>query len=467
MKTQFPKLVLALALLSILNTPLSSWAQGTAFTYQGRLNASGSPANGSFDLTFSVWDAASGPSQIGTTQTKSAVSVSDGLFAVSLDFGAGIFTGAPRWLEIAVRPAASGSFTTLTSRQPVTAAPYAMFAQSLGTTDNQPLDLAVSGQRALRLEPNTNDTNGGPNVIGGWANNFVAAGVFGATIGGGGGNYFTGHTNRVTAHFGTVGGGAQNTSSGEIATVGGGAYNTSSGHGATVGGGAANTSSGEYGTVGGGNGNTISSVASYATICGGDDNSVGGAYSMAAGRYCNVPNSRSFMWSDGTLPFTSFTDNGFFALATGGFYFYTGNSVGLQVAGGGNAWSAISDRNVKENFAPVDTRAVLEKVMALPVTTWNLKTQSPEIRHIGAMAQDFKAAFAVGEDDRHISTSDADGVALAAIQGLSQKLGEELKRRDAENAELKQRVARLERLMKALMKDPAEPHDENESRLEN
>jgi hypothetical protein len=123
--------------------------------------------------------------------------------------------------------------------------------------------------------------------------------------------------------------------------------------------------------------------------------------------------------------------------------------VGVQVAAGGNAWSAISDRKLKENFKPVDCQSVLEKVVAMPLTTWNLKSQSPEIRHIGVMAQDFKAAFAVGEDDRHISTSDADGVAMAAIKALNQNVDDlktELKRRDAENAQLKQRLETLEKL---------------------
>jgi len=106
----------------------------------------------------------------------------------------------------------------------------------------------------------------------------------------------------------------------------------------------------------------------------------------------------------------------FLCLSDGGFYLYTGSGVGVQVFGGGNAWSAISDRNMKENFKPVDCRAILEKVVAMPVTTWNLKTQSPGIRHIGVMAQDFKASFQVGEDDRHISTSDADGVALGLFK---------------------------------------------------
>ena len=145
------------------------------------------------------------------------------------------------------------------------------------------------------------------------------------------------------------------------------------------------------------------------------------------------------MWSDGTLGFTTFTPNGFYALATGGFYLYTGPNIWAQLSPGGNSWSSMSDRNMKEHFEPVNCRSILEKVVAIPVTTWNLKTQSPEIRHIGAMAQDFKAAFTVGEDERHISTSDAEGVALAAIQGLNQKLEEQLKAREADLRSIQER----------------------------
>src|SRR5205814_9835661 len=122
---------------------------------------------------------------------------------------------------------------------------------------------------------------------------------------------------------------------------------------------------------------------------------------------------------------------------------YTGPNIWAQLSPGGNSWSSMSDRNMKEHFEPVNCRSILEKVVAIPVTTWNLKTQSPEIRHIGAMAQDFKAAFAVGEDDRHISTSDADGVALAAIQGLNQKL----EQKDTEIAELRREMGRLKELV--------------------
>jgi len=87
---------------------------------------------------------------------------------------------------------------------------------------------------------------------------------------------------------------------------------------------------------------------------------------------------------------------------------------------------------------------------SLPNTWRNLVTQDPSVRHLGPMAQDFRAAFGLGEDDRHISSSDADGVALAAIQGLNQKLEETVRQKDARIAALEQNVAELKRLVNAL-----------------
>ena len=81
-------------------------------------------------------------------------------------------------------------------------------------------------------------------------------------------------------------------------------------------------------------------------------------------------------------------------------------------------------------------------MVELPLTTWNYKADTGT-RHLGPMAQDFFAAFGIGPDDQHIATVDADGVALAAIQGLHQKLEETR----AENAALKARLERLERLI--------------------
>ncbi len=85
---------------------------------------------------------------------------------------------------------------------------------------------------------------------------------------------------------------------------------------------------------------------------------------------------------------------------------------------------SISDRNAKENFAAVDPREVLEKLAVLAVQSWNYKGQSPAIRHIGPMAQDFAAAFGVGESDKYICTVDAIGVVIAGLQALRERLKE-------------------------------------------
>jgi len=99
---------------------------GTAFTYQGQLQDGGVPANGDYDFQFSLYNAAAGGTQIGTTLTKHAVSVSGGLFTVQLDFG-NVFGVNQRFLEIRVRPV-GGSFTLLDPRQLLTPAPVAQFA---------------------------------------------------------------------------------------------------------------------------------------------------------------------------------------------------------------------------------------------------------------------------------------------------------------------------------------------------
>jgi len=122
---------------------------------------------------------------------------------------------------------------------------------------------------------------------------------------------------------------------------------------------------------------------------------------------------------------------------------------------GGNVYAhgvlLTSDRIAKENFASLNSQTVLAKVAALPVTEWNYKTDDSAQKHIGPMAQDFHAAFGLnGADDTHISTVDEGGVALAAIQGLNQKVEEKeatIQEQSAEIADLKTRLEKLEQLM--------------------
>src|ERR1035441_1187986 len=133
MKTIAYKLALALlALSTIIAHPSTARAQGTAFTYQGRLNSGANPASGSYDLTFALFSVSSGAGQVGNTVTNTAALVSNGLFTATLDFGAN-FPGAARWLEISVRTNAGASFAMLVPRQPLTATPYAITAGTAAT----------------------------------------------------------------------------------------------------------------------------------------------------------------------------------------------------------------------------------------------------------------------------------------------------------------------------------------------
>ena len=109
--------------------------QTTAFTYQGQLSDAGALANGSYDLRFALFDSTAGGAQIGSNQDVPGVPVKDGVFTVQLDFGVNAFPGANRFVEIGVKPAGSGSFTTLAPRQQISSSPYAIRTLSAATAD--------------------------------------------------------------------------------------------------------------------------------------------------------------------------------------------------------------------------------------------------------------------------------------------------------------------------------------------
>ncbi|MFQ5460845.1 MAG: hypothetical protein ACE5EL_08630, partial [Anaerolineae bacterium] len=204
---------------------------GTAFTYQGRLTDGGVAADGVYDFRLQLYDQATGGTASGEVVIDD-LTVSGGLFAAALDFGAGAFSGDARWLALAVRPGAdTGAYTDLSPRQPLTPAPYA---------------LALPGMRTIQ---------GGdsPSVVGGYGGNIVDNGVVGATIAGGG---KAGDENRVTADHGSVGGGRANVVSGGAngsnATIGGGGRNSTNGENATVAGGWDNAAWEYAATIGGG-----------------------------------------------------------------------------------------------------------------------------------------------------------------------------------------------------------------------
>jgi hypothetical protein len=318
-------------------------------------------------------------------------------------------------------------------------------------------DLTLTGSlnNVLILQGNlaNGSTEQGANVIGGFGGNntvpgnSVASGFLGATIAGGGGFVGVAAPNTVTGDWGSIGGGAGNNAT-RFGTVGGGTGNTASGFiAATVGGGRGNTASGLTATVGGGNGNVAS--GQDATVPGGLLNVAAGDFSFAAGHGAHASNSGSFVWTDNDFNDTLLSDTGpnqFVARATGGFTFYTDptNSTGATLAPGSGSWSTLSDRNVKANFMLVDGEAILKRLAAMPIETWNYKAQADDVRHMGPMAQDFREAFGLGEDEKHISTVDAQGVALAAIQALYQEKQQEVSQLQDRLTALEIRLAAIE-----------------------
>jgi hypothetical protein len=340
-KSKFAVTMMSLTLLPLPHVT----GQLTAFTYQGRLEDGGTPASGSYDFIFEIFDDETGGTSLGI-QTNAAIAVTGGFFAVTVDYGAGMFNGDDRWLEIHATTHAGQSFALLAPRQKVTATPYAIAAGNLldvlpssnlsgtysdvirfdnpmnyfagdggalsnldartvngldsslfwqlrgnedisagldflGTSDDQPLEFRVNDKRALRLE--LNEAAWVPNIIGGFHGNQVSTNVQAATIGGGGA---AGFPNRVLADFGTVGGGYFNTAGGQAATVSGGENNAAAGAGTTVGGGEGNRASNTWATVGGGLDNIA--AGSRSTVSGGSDNVATNHWTTIAGGIKNT-----------------------------------------------------------------------------------------------------------------------------------------------------------------------------------
>ncbi len=294
----------------------------------------------------------------------------------------------------------------------------------------------------------TNTASGWDTTVGGGQGN-TASGPY-ATIGGGGSN------KAITGTYTTVGGGYGNTASGLFATVGGGETNSATQDDATVGGGYSNEASGGRATVGGGYDNTASGNA--ATVPGGANNEASAPYSFAAGADGHATHEGSFVWSSYERT-DSWGNQTFTVRAHGGARFYSasGTSLGVQLSSNGTSWGSVSDRNVKENFADVDGARLLEMLAAMPVQTWNLRAQSPQMRHIGPVAQDFNGLFAYlfgqVEDPLYINTMDAVGISLAANQGLyelSQEQAARIAQLESENTTLREENASQQAQLDAL-----------------
>ena len=338
--------------------------------------------------------------------------------------------------------------------------------------------------RGLRVEPRLTS----PNVVGGHPVNNAAVGSYAATVAGGGASLTIlgsqncelpqGCANVVTDAVGTVGGGAgnqagdgdgdptnnpfatvaggmSNLASVRSATVGGGSSNRANAEAATVAGGAFNSANGALSVIAGGVGNQAAGHASF--VAGGANNQANGFNSFAAGRYAHANQSGCFVLADASSVNATrcFSPNEFIVRALGGYYFYTGgtadaNYTGAVLGSGAGAWAVYSDRNGKEAFADVDPEDVLRRLSNVKISTWRWKNEPNGIRHMGPMAQDFREAFALGPSDKQIVTVDADGVALAAIQGVNAKLDARLAAKDAETAALKAELNALREAVSAM-----------------
>ncbi|HUA64570.1 MAG TPA: hypothetical protein VME24_01905 [Alphaproteobacteria bacterium] len=423
----------------------NAFGQGTAFTYQGQLQSNGGLANGTYNLQFSLYTNSAGGVAVAGPVTNSAVTVTNGLFTVIIDFGSAAWSGATNWLQIGVASNGISTFAQLNPRQEITPTPYSIFAENLsgavssanlagsytnpldlnnglnefygtfsgdfygpafiggsfsgaffgdgsglynlpawrltgnpgttagldfvGTTDNQPLELHVNSQRALRLVPDTSGNNA-PDIIGGSPTNTVLSGLVGVTISGGAANAigpsapygpinpygdvdsypalgasFTtiggGFLNEIQsgATFSTIAGGATNTiQAGAIqSTIGGGFGNNifTNGLWSVIAGGTHHSINSQNGFIGGGWINAIQLNSGYSTIGGGQQNVIqnNSSYAAIAGGGANtIQTNSSFSAIAGGVNNTIQTNSSDSAIA-GGYFNMNGESY--SVIGGG------------------------------------------------------------------------------------------------------------------------------------
>jgi hypothetical protein len=382
-------------------------------------------------MIFALYDSASGGNQLGSPITSSAT-LANGLFTLNLDFGNVFTNGTARYLDITITN--GGMTQELSPRVQILPSPYALYSSTAGTAAN-----LASGTWSATA----GTFQGYSNVFGISANNSLVLGL---------------STNGVLVNGKLQAGGLSIGSDG-LSDDGNGGLDINNGDSN------ANLTINNL-TL---NGDTVQfpaqSGANIAVNGSGDftfDNNVritslglislptpdGGNISLAANGFGSHNIS-----IDGSITVNSLT----MPTPDGGDTSITANNNGVYIPGGvltvngpvdASAFNTTSDRNLKEKFAPVNSLEILHRVAGLPISNWNFKTDEAT-RHIGPMAQDFYAAFNVGMDDKHIATVDEDGVALAAIQGLNEKLTADDAQKDAQIKALEQRLSDLEQLVKA------------------
>jgi hypothetical protein len=340
---------------------------------------------------------------------------------------------------------------------------------AIGGGENNTIGIASAYVTIAGGHTNEVGTNSTYGAIGGGDHNRIEDNSLSATIAGGTGNIIGDNSD-----FSVINGGAGNRSLSSRAVIGGGQSNVISlvSSSAVIAGGNENTIlvSASYSTIGGGRSNLVDASAPYSCIPGGRDNVVDGDYAFASGRRAKANHSGTFVWADSQdADFASTAINQVSFRCDGGVRFTSGSGAANQTVSwtpGSASWSFSSDRELKENIRPVDGEVVLAKLARLPISEWNYEGYSQ--RHLGPMAQDFHAQFPLNTDDKSLNDADLHGVALAAIQGLNEKveagrrtaevrsqkaearsrmLEQKLEQKEAEISELKERLERLEQLL--------------------
>lgn len=390
----------------------ATWTHAASYTYRGSLEDGGKPAQGLYDVKLSVTDAQNNP--LAAPVTLYGVKVSKGEFSAEVDFGVDLSQYGELKLQAAVRQG-GGEFVALD--QPtsvnlkatqgavcwevggntgVTAGAY------IGTSD--PADATLTALRARGDDIlYVRGTSGGVEQNGSGATGTGAAAWINSSAQAQ--NSFTVGTGVTTTNA---------TNSVVFADGSAGTFQSASPNQFLV------RADGGVGFNSG-------------TILANDDFVIGARPNSGDPDVDLILRTRNAKVGRFYVQDT----NGSFKMSvqpTGANFLETTANGAVLTAGG--TWTNGSSRLFKEGFAAINPTEVLSKVVSLPITRWTYRN-SAEGEHIGPMAEDFQAAFGTGSDNQHIATVDADGVALAAIQGLNEKL-------EAENAALKARLAAIE-----------------------
>ncbi len=449
MKRQLIPLALAIALAGLCVPP----AQAESFTYHGSLSTAEGPADGRYDLRLTLYSAESGGSMLAGPVEVYGVDVHEGNFSTRVDF-ASATAAAGGWLDVAVR-SAGGAWETLDGRSMVAPAGSACPGSwtldgnagnppgsYLGTADTGEVQIRQNAEIAIRLRGAFGAVELNP-----WSG-AAAPGLYATSLGlsnGAKGNYsFAGGYNSLannTASFVWGDRDSSRTYSDSapdqfiIGAKGGVGINTST---------ADDGSSPLNKTLTLAPANGSSAVSLSMQLTGNESWNFGNFFSAMTFGYHSASTSdiAMFFGTNNTLGLLN-------AIGTSSQPFKVGtnatNGNGAYLSPGGT-WTNASSRFFKQGFANVDAGEVLARLVALPIQSWTYLDDDIEGRHLGPVAEDFASAFGLGKDSQHISTVDANGVALVAIQGLNSKVDGERSRVDqleAENAALRARLDQL------------------------